>query len=51
MKYEKAQLIEVGAAEKVVLGISMFGNDPDTRDFPWPFEFADDCDDNGNQTE
>jgi len=40
--YQKAKIVYAGAADKVILGISMYGGDPDGRDFPFPFEFADD---------
>lgn len=40
--YEDAQIIDVGKADEVILGISMFGVDLDTRDFPEPFQFYED---------
>jgi len=37
--YEKAIVQYAGTARSVILGISMYGADPDGRDFPFPFEF------------
>jgi hypothetical protein len=40
--YENAELIELGAADEVILGVSMIGVDLDTRDFPEQYEFLED---------
>jgi len=41
--YEKATVLYACAASSVILGISMYGADPDGRDFPVPFEFEEDA--------
>jgi hypothetical protein len=40
--YETPQVIRVGCAPAVILGISQIGWDPDGSDFPLEFEFYDD---------
>ena len=39
--YEKPQIIHIGKANAMILGLSSFGSDPDGSDFPMEFEFAD----------
>ncbi len=40
--YEQPTLIQVGAAEEVILGIVSFGPDLDGTDYPRDLSFADD---------
>ena len=41
--YESIDLIDVGDATSVILGLAAFGSDPDGSAFPIRQEFEEDC--------